>query len=43
MNTANSADPVFGNSAGLLSSAFGASATVCATAGFSLGFSSVAA
>ena len=43
MNTVNSAEPVFGNSACLLSSAFGASATARATADFSAGFSSVAA
>ena len=35
VNTANSAEPVFGNSACLLSSAFGVSATACATAVFS--------
>ena len=43
VNTVNSAEPVFGNSACLLSSAFGASATARATAGFSADFSSVAA
>ena len=43
VNTVNSAEPVFGNSACLLSSAFGTSATARATADFSAGFSSVAA
>ena len=43
VNTANSAEPVLGNSTCLLSWAFGASATAGASSNFSAGFSSVAA